>query len=196
MPSIPSLYTMQWILIGFSIFWYFIIGMLRGTQKSLYFTIVNIITITITIILISQVSIQLVFKFVDQQTFFDFINNLSGGFLTNYMVYLEDEAVLATIFIFVDLVLRIISFFVLLPIIRGFISLVIFRPIWAFIIKKKIINSQNKDYELECEEKGKKYKPRRKIHKNWLSRLLGGLFGSVEGLIAAFIVLIPITVMA
>ncbi|MFA6801375.1 MAG: hypothetical protein WCR19_04650 [Acholeplasmataceae bacterium] len=83
-----------------------------------------------------------------------------------------------------------------MPIIRGFISLVIFRPIWAFIIKKRIINSQNKDYELECEEKGKKYKPRRKIHKNWLSRLLGGLFGGVEGLIAAFIVLIPITVMA
>ncbi|QWB96435.1 hypothetical protein KHQ89_03115 [Mycoplasmatota bacterium] len=158
--------------------------------------IVNIITTILVIVLISQLSISLVFNFIDQQSFFNMINGYAGGALDDYMSYLNDPAISNTIFVFVDLVLRIVGFFVLYPILKRILTFLIFRPIWAFGIKKAIIKKQNNDLEDKAQEKNIKYKKRKRIKKGPVNRLVGGLFGGVHGLIIVFMILIPVTVTA
>ena len=194
--SIPDLLTLQWLLIGGLIGLHFLIGFFRGAQKSLYFVITNIITTVVVIFLISQVSIRFVFNFIPEADFFNTINGYAGGFLDPYLTYLDDPSITATLYLFIDLILRIVFFFTLMPIMKRFLSLILFRPIWAFGIKKAIIRHQNKDIEGETDEKGRPIKPSKKIHKGALSRLLGGLFGGINGMIVAFLILLPITVMA
>ncbi len=194
--SIPDLLTLQWLLIGGLIGLHFLIGFFRGAQKSLYFVITNIITTVVVIFLISQVSIRLVFNFIPEADFFNTINSYAGGFLDPYMSYLNDPGITATLFLFIDLILRIVFFFTLMPIMKRLLSLILFRPIWAFGIKKAIIRHQNRNIEGETDEKGRPIKPSKKIQKGALSRLLGGLFGGINGMIVAFLILIPVTVMA
>lgn len=196
MPSLPALYILQWVTIGVYVGLYFLIGLLRGAQKSLYFTIVNIITTIVVIVLISNLSIRFLFNFIEFDALIDMINGYTGNALTDYEPYLEDPAIQSTIFIFIDLVLRIIGFFVLYPLMKRILTFFIFRPIWSFGIKKAIIRKQNKDLEAKAEEKHNTYKPRKRIKKGALNRFIGGLFGGVNGLIVAFIILIPITVTA
>jgi hypothetical protein len=175
---------------------FFLLGVFRGAQKSLYFLIVNIITTILVIFLISQISIYLLFNFIDQQSFFDMINGYAGGALDDYMSYLNDPTISNTIFIFVDLVLRIVGFFVLYPILKRILTFLIFRPIWSFGIKKAIIRKQNNDLEDKSQEQNKNFKKRKRIKKGPVNRLVGGLFGGVHGFIIVFMILIPVTVTA
>jgi len=196
MPSLPALYILQWLTIGIYIVLYFIIGMFRGAQKSLYFTIVNVITTIVVIALISQLSIRFVFNFVELDTLIDMVNGYTSNSLSNVEPYLNDPAVQSTIFIFIDLVLRIIGFFVLYPILKRILTFIIFRPIWSFGIKKAIIKKQNEQAEEKAIQKNKKFKPRKRMKKSAINRFVGGVFGSINGMIVAFVILIPITVSA
>ncbi len=189
MPELPELYIMQWILLGIYIVIYFFVGIRRGAPKSLYFTLVNFITTFVVIALISNLSIRFIFNFFDEQTFYNTINGWTGGALTDYMVYLQDPAITRTIYIFIDLVFRIVAFFLLFPVMKRILSGIIFRPIWNHLIKNAIVKSQNNGVLPEK-------KKDRKIKSSPLSRLLGGFIGAVEGLIMAFIILIPVTVTA
>ncbi len=196
MPSIPSLYIIQWGIIGLFVFLFFILGILRGAQKSLYFMVINIVTTFLALYIVSNLSIASAFRFMDQTTYLNMINQQTGGLLTDYLGYMDDPLIASTVYIFVDLVLRIVGFIILYPLLKRILTLFIFRPIWAFGIKKAIIAKQNKSLEVEAAQKNVKFKPRKRIKKGFGNRILGGLFGGVEGFIVIFIILIPLTVFA
>ncbi len=194
MPNLPELYIMQWAILGIYVVLYFFIGIKRGTEKSLFYTLVNLITTAVVIIFISHLSIKFILNFVDEQDLYGTINGWTNGALTPYMDYLANSAVTNTIYIFVDLVFRIVAFFLFYPVLKRLLSVIIFHPIWNHGIKKAIIKRQNEKGMEKAKSQNKTFKPRKKIKSSAVSRLGGGLIGMVEGLIVAFIILIPITV--
>ena len=198
MNGLPALYILQWGILFLYIFIYILIGLLRGAQKSLYFTLVNIVTTVLVIFLISNISVAYLLdkaniEFVD---LINRVNSFTNNGLADYEAYLAEPEVQSTVFLFIDLALRIIGFFVFYPILKRVISFVIFRPIWSLGIKKGIIKRQNKKAKVKADKKQLYFKPRKRIKKSVGNRLLGGLFGAVNGFIVAFIVLIPITLAA
>ncbi|MDI6452695.1 hypothetical protein [Peloplasma aerotolerans] len=197
----PSLLLIQWGVVGFFIVMHFLIGFIRGTSKSTYFTIVNILMTIVTLLLISLISLNLILS--PSFTFQDLvirIQNMSGNIIPEDVVtYITDPALTGFIVAIIDLVLRIVGFFTLYPIIKGFFTLIIFRPIWSFGIKKSLLRKQNEKLQIEFNEKQtgkKKFVPTKRLKKNISSRFFGGTIGAVNGLVVAFIFLLPVLVMA
>jgi hypothetical protein len=197
----PSLLLIQWGVVGFFVVAHFLIGFLRGTSKSTYFTIVNILMTIVTLLLISLISINLILS--PSFTFEDLvlrIQSMTGNIIPQDIVtYLVDPALTGFIVAIIDLVLRIVGFFSLYPIIKGFFTLIIFRPIWSFGIKKSLLRKQNEKLQIEFNEKQtgkKKFVPTKRLKKNISSRFFGGTIGAVNGLLIAFIFLLPVLVMA
>jgi hypothetical protein len=199
MPELPSLLIIQWGIVGFYVAIYFILGFLRGGTKSTYFTIVAFITTFISLYLISFISLNLVlsssFTLVN---LLEMINGYAGGIIPAQVFEFAADATLAAFAIaVVDLILRIVGFILIYPMIKGLLTLIIFRPIWSFGIKKALIRHQNdKMYEKAMDEGIKDYKPRKRYKKNFFGRFFGGFMGAAQGLLVAFIILLPLLIMA
>jgi hypothetical protein len=197
----PSFLLIQWGIVGFFVLINFLWGFKRGSSKSIYFTIVNIFLAISVLFLISHVSLNLIFT--DAQvfaTYVEMIENLSGFTIPQeFRSYIYEPELVAFLIAILDLVLRIVLFFSLYPIIKGFFRLIIFRPIWSFGIKKALLRKQNDKLREQHEDKygtSKRFKPKRKLKVGFLNRLFGGTVGSLYGLIFAYILLLPILVIA
>jgi hypothetical protein len=197
----PSFLLIQWGVVGFFVLINFLWGFKRGSSKSIYFTIVNIFLAIVVLFLISSISLNLIFT--DAQVFAYYVELIEGlsGFTIpqEFRSYIYEPELVAFLIAILDLVLRIVLFFSLYPIIKGFFRLIIFRPIWSFGIKKALLRKQNVKLREEHEDKfgtSKKFRPRRKLKAGFLNRLFGGAVGSVYGLIFAYILLLPILVIA
>ncbi|MDO9629679.1 MAG: hypothetical protein Q7I99_07235, partial [Acholeplasmataceae bacterium] len=197
----PTLLMMQWGVIGFFVAIHFLLGFLRGTSKSTYFTIVSIVMTFVTLWLVSLMSINIFFTGGRTlQSVIEMIAARAGFTLpTEVTTYLFDPAVTPFIIAIIDLVIRIIGFFSLYPIIKGFFTLIIFKPIWKRIILPALLKRQN-DRQLqrfESHNNGKqKFTPSKRLRKNIFSRIFGGMMGGVRGAVVAFIFLLPILVMS
>jgi hypothetical protein len=125
------------------------------------------------------------------------INGYAGGVIPAMVFdYAADPTLAAFAIAIVDLILRIVGFIVIYPFIKGLLTLVIFRPIWSFGIKKALIRRQNdKMYEQAIDEGRKDYKPKKRYKKNFFGRFFGGFIGAFQGLLVAFVVLLPLLIM-
>ncbi len=199
MPSLPSLLILQWGIVGFYVVIYFLLGFLRGGSKSTYFTIVAFITTFISLFLISFISLNLILS--DTFTLvslLDMINGYAGGIIpAQVMTYAADPVLAAFAIAVVDLILRITGFIILYPLVKGLLTLIIFRPIWSFGIKKALLRRQNEKYEEQSMSEGKKkFVPSKRLKKTFLGRFVGGFMGSLQGLLVAFIMLLPLLIIS
>ena len=128
----------------------------------------------------------------------EFANGYAGGIIpTDVMTYAADPVLSAFAIAVIDLILRIIGFILLYPLIKGLLTLIIFRPIWSFGIKKALLRRQNEKLEERSINQGEKaYKPRKRLKKTFVGRFWGGFMGSAQGLLVAFITLLPLLIMA
>jgi hypothetical protein len=125
-------------------------------------------------------------------------NGYAGGIIPEQVMTFAADPVLAAFAIaVVDLILRIIGFIVLYPIIKCLLTLIIFRPIWSFGIKKALLRRQNERLEERFVPEGKKkFVPRKRLKKTFLGRFVGGFMGSLQGLLVAFIILLPLLILS
>ncbi len=197
----PSLLMIQWGVVGFFVLIHFLLGFMRGTSKSTYFTIVSIVMTFVTLWLVSLMSINALF--VGGNTFQSYINMIAArvGFTipTEVSNYLFDPAITPFIIAIIDLVIRIIGFFSLYPIIKGFFTLIIFKPIWKRVLLPILLKKQNDRQAQRFEERNngkQKFVPAKRLRKNIFSRFGGGLMGGLRGAVVAFVFLLPLLVMA
>ena len=197
----PSFLMIQWGVIGFFVGIHFLIGFLRGSSKSTYFTIVSIILTVITLWIVSIISFSWIFgSSFSLTSLLQLVQKYTGTLVpAEYITYLEDPALSGFIIAIMDLVLRIIAFVLLYPLIKFSLTLTIFRPIWKHGVKKALLKKQNEKQEVIFEEKdtvNKKFVPSKKLKKNVLGRFFGGAMGAVRGFVVAFVFLIPILVLS
>ncbi|PKK96894.1 MAG: hypothetical protein CVV58_04020, partial [Tenericutes bacterium HGW-Tenericutes-3] len=196
----PSLLMIQWGIVGFFVVIHFLIGFLRGSSKSTYFTIVSLIMTVVTLLIVANISLNWIFSAMSISS----ILNLAQTYTRNlgidaYLAYLEDPAVTGFIVAIIDLVIRIIAFIIFYPIIKFTLTLTIFKPIWKHGVKKALLKKQNEKAEENYDEnnsKGKSFSPSKRLNKGVLGRFFGGAMGAIRGFVVAFIFLIPIIVIA
>ncbi len=202
MPSgIPSFVMIQWGIIGFFVGIHFLIGFSRGSKKSTYYTVVSLIMTVVTLLIVANISFNWVFDNVlSIPTVLQMVQNYTGFQIpTEFASYAEDPAIVGFAVAIADLVLRIIAYILLYPVIKFFLTLAIFKPIWKHGIKKAFLKSQNAKAEIEYQENennSKKFVPSKKLKKSLLGRFFGGAMGAVRGFVVAFIFLIPILVLS
>ena len=195
----PSLLIIQWGIVGLYAVIYFLLGFIRGGSKSTYFTIVAFITTFVSLYLISFISLNLIlsesFTII---SLLETINGYVGGIIPETVfTYANDPMLAAFAIAVVDLILRIVGFIVIYPMIKGLLTLIIFRPIWSFGIKKALLKRQNEKLYEEAMSEGKKnYVPKKRLKKNLLGRFWGGFMGAFQGLLVAFIVLLPVLIIS
>jgi hypothetical protein len=197
----PSFLLIQWGIIGFFVFIHFLIGFLRGTRKSTYFTLVSLLMTVVTIWIVSNLSLNLIFSSgMTFQSLIDLINGFAGGVIPDDVItYLNEPQILGVAIAIIDLVIRIIAFIILYPILKFSITFTIFKPIWKRIILPILLKKQNENAKLKYEETNnskKKFVPRKRLNKNIFGRLGGAAIGSVRGLVVAFVFLVPLLVIA
>ncbi len=194
----PSLLMIQWGTIGLFMFLYFLQGFLRGTSKSVYYTLVTVITAGVTIWLISMVSLNLIFSAsFTFESLIQMIQSMSGNIIPqNIETYLLDPQITPVVIALIDLVLRIVFYFVLFPVIKTLLTWIIFVPIWKFFIKKPLLARQNDIARVKHEESNsnRKFVPSKRLKKTVISRFGGGLAGAVHGFVVAFLFLLPVII--
>ncbi|MBU1141631.1 MAG: hypothetical protein KKG64_03820, partial [Firmicutes bacterium] len=196
----PSLLMIQWGVVGFFVAIHFLLGFLRGSSKSTYFTIVSIILTVVTLWIVSSISLNWLFSAFSPTSLLTLIQTYTGNLgFDQYQSYLENPEIISFVVAILDLVVRIISFIVFYPIIKFLLTLSIFKPIWKHGIKKALLKKQNENQEInfnEDDNTNKKFVPSKKLKKSVFGRLFGGTMGAVRGFIVAFIFLIPVLVLA
>lgn len=189
----------QWGIVLLFVLFHFFLGFKRGTSKSLYYFVVSLLMTVVTLFIVSMFTIR---WFYTPTSLIAQVKGLWEGFPTEYEAYLSDPGVGAVIFALVDLVVKIVAFFILYPIVKYALTLIFFKLIWTRLIeprlqknvkgKKRIllVNGQTKSYDLVPVgvRSGKK--------KRLSSRFIGGGIGAVRGFLVAFIFLLPIMVIA
>ncbi|MBU1094719.1 MAG: hypothetical protein KKH01_09705 [Firmicutes bacterium] len=196
----PSFLMIQWGIVAFFVIIHFLLGFLRGSSKSTYFTIVSIIMTVVTILIVSRISFNWLFSMISIDSLVALVQNyVPLPDVSQYLVYLEDPTITGFIVAILDFVLRIVAFIIFYPFIKFSLTLTIFKPIWKHGVKKALLKKQNEKAQEAFEEKNtenKKFVPSKKLHKGVLGRLFGGAMGAVRGFIVAFVFLIPVLVLA
>jgi siroheme synthase len=199
--AMPEFYLIQWGVIGVFVLIHFLIGFLRGSSKSTYFTIVSLVLTVVTLWLVSKISLNLLFStFLSLETLIATIQNLSGGIIPEeFIEYILNPTISAVIIAVIDLVIKIVAFILIYPFLKWSLTMTIFRPIWVAFIKKPLIKKQNEKDKLAFEKKGqknRKFKPSKKLKKPILGRLLGGFMGAIRGFVVGVVFLLPVIVLA
>jgi hypothetical protein len=120
----PSMLLIQWGVFGFFVAINFLLGFVRGTTKSTYFTIVSIFMTIVTLVIVSSISLN---WFLTATFTFQDLIELIQGYLpfpvpVEILAYLIDPALTGIIVAIIDLVIRVIAFFSLYPIIKSFLT--------------------------------------------------------------------------
>lgn len=161
-----------WGIIGFFVLIHFLIGLKRGTKKSLYYTITSIILTVILLFITSLMSIRMFFPTIGSLT--TFLMNRGLTLDDQILQLLFNPEVGPLVFVIIDILYKFIIFFLLYPIVKFILTVTLFR----WIYKKYFDNSE------ENEMIAKK--------KSASSRLTGGFVGAVRGFIVGYIFLIPL----
>ncbi|MDR2821988.1 MAG: hypothetical protein LBV58_00340 [Acholeplasmatales bacterium] len=189
----------QWLLVGLFVLIYFLGGLKKGSKKSLFFFVFNLIAAAISLLLISLFSFR---WFVKPDNFYTFIHDLSNRYysaalvtIENYEPLLRDINIANIILGFVDLALKIVLFFILYPILKFLLRLIIGRPIWKAINKNIIYNEVTKKRILYGNSAPINKKETSRYKKSFLSRLGGGGIGILSGLFAGLIYILPLVIL-
>ncbi|WP_156951180.1 CvpA family protein, partial [Haploplasma modicum] len=163
----------QWTIFLLVLLINFLVGYKRGFKKSLFYTLSSLILSIVLLFGLSFISIRIVFKtpgallsFTDK--FFSLPESVR--------VYLVNPELSPYVFAILDLVLRIVLLLILYPLVKFLITLIVSRPIW-----NKIRRSNDSGLNISR-------KP------SFESRLSGGMFGIIRGVIVVFILFLPIIV--
>src|SRR5690554_4444201 len=158
-------------------------GFRRGAKKSLYFSLTNILAMFIALLIFSFISIS---WFLTPEGLISMLQSFNIN-TESFEPLLEDEAIVSLVFSLIDVSWKLVAFFILYPLIRWLISLVIFKPMWRII---KVIGKKNVlyyDYDTgEYVEEVKDFTS--------TSRFFGGLFGFFRGFVAGILIILPIVI--
>jgi hypothetical protein len=194
----PSLLLIQWGIVSIFVLIHFLLGFARGTSKSAYYTIVSIFLTVVTIGLVSFLTIR---WFFTPESLLAYVQGLTGGAIpADFEQFFLDPNLSGIVFALIDLVLKIIAFFILYPIVKWILTFVIFRTMWQRGFLQSLLARQDekkvkKMHRLKPSEQSVLL-PSRRLHVSLVSRLFGGAFGAVRGLLVAFIFLLPLLVLA
>ena len=191
----PSLLLIQWGIVGFFVLFYFIIGFFRGTLKTGYYTLVSILLTLIVLWIVSGISFGTYFS---SQEFVDLIQSNSGNAIpSDFATYLLQPSVIALVFAIVDVVVRIVVFYVLYIFFKWFLSFVVFGTLYKYSLEKQFRKLFKSDKVLvkegeSLEDAGVTLKKR---YKTFGDRMGGAAIGAVRGLITVFVLLMPLLVL-
>ena len=105
----------QWGIVLLFVLFHFFLGFKRGTSKSLYYFVVSLIMTVVTLLLVSMITIRVLYT---PTSLISQVKGLWDAFPTEYEAILADPGVGAVIFALVDLVVKIVAFFILYPIVK------------------------------------------------------------------------------
>ena len=187
----PSLILIQWGVVGFFVAIHFIFGFLRGTLRSGYYTIANILVMLFILWVVSTISIS---TFFTAESLIELIQSNTGNAIPSDIVtYLSDPNVFAFVVAIADVIIKLVLFYILFIFFRWFLSFVFFGAIWELTIGRYLKQSAKKAQLVDgAEQTAKVVKVKRK--KTFASRLGGALIGSVRGLVTAFVLLMPLLI--
>lgn len=188
----------QWGIVAVFVAFHFLIGFIRGTSKSAFYTFASII-LTITLFwALSFVSIRLFFS--DTEALYNFAQSVSNQAIpTNVEQYILDPDLSGVVFFVIDIVFRIILLLLLYPIVKRLLLWLVFMPIWKTAIFNNLLKRQNEKEKEEFRRRSdRKGQPKlsHKLKPNPASRLGGGLIGAFHGVFLAIIFLLPVIVLA
>ncbi len=186
----PSLVLIQWGVVGFFVAIHFIFGFLRGTLRSGYYTIANILVMLFILWVVSAFSIS---TFFTAESLIELIQSNTGNAIPSDIVtYLSDPSVFAFAVAIADAIIKLVLFYILFIFFRWFLSFVFFGAIWKLTIGRYLKQSAKKTLVDANEQTTKVVKVKRK--KTFASRIGGALIGSVRGLVTAFVLLMPLLI--
>ena len=179
----------QWGVFFFFITVHYVIGFVRGTKKSLYYTVVSILLTLVLMFGISFVSITWFIK--TPGALLDFVEKLKIPLSSTVREYLESPELNVIVFALADVVFKIVVFLVLYPIVKWLITKILFKTFWNATFEKgyyekEQLNFLGQNVTIKAE--------RKKI--NPLSRLFGGILGAFRGVVVSFVLLLPLIVVA
>ena len=192
----PSLLLIQWGIVSFFVLIHFLIGFKRGTSKSGYYTVVSILMTIFTLWLVSLITIR---WFISPEGLLNIVQNATGNGLPADLEQLFlDPNLSGFVFSIIDLVLRLLAFFLIYPLMKWVLTFAIFRTVWKRVVLKELLKRQNENISRNIEQQTspRPVKTRKRLQLNATSRLLGGAFGAVRGFIVAFVFLLPLLVVA
>ncbi|MCK9427573.1 MAG: hypothetical protein M0P92_02670, partial [Acholeplasmataceae bacterium] len=184
----------QWGVVGFFALLHFIIGFKRGAKKSLFYSVLSVILMVLVLFLISFISVR---PFLSDANLIKLVERFTSLPESVRASILDNPDSLAVIYALVDLVVKLVAFFVIYPIVKWLLTLIIGLPIWRNYEKTKghpirvthidsgysILAKNVSGFQVE-------YK------KSVLGRFAGGFFGFLRGALVGLLLLLPIAVMA
>lgn len=193
MPQIDSTSIMNYVMIGtWAIFGFFIlinflIGLKRGTKKSLFYTVTSLVLSFVVLFLISLVSVRMIFP--TPGALLSFLEKIGFSDSNSIVKMLEDPAVNAMTFGVVDIVFKIILFFILYPIVKFLLTVLIARPIY-----KRAFDNNNGFGNITKDKKMLKQIQGNTNNITMGSRFGGAILGAVRGFVVAFLLFVPFIV--
>lgn len=175
----------QWGIIGFFILFHFITGFVRGTKKTLFYTIVSFLLTFLLLWGISFITIRFMFT---PGSLLNFIERFAT-IPAEYRMYLVKPDLSAIVFAVIDVFVRIVAFIILYPLVKKLLTWILFSPLWKHVFKSKdkqhysIKHKQDKMEFIAKKQKGKI---------SLSSRFVGATVGAIRGLVVAFVFLLPV----
>lgn len=173
--------ALQWIILLIFIVVGFFVGKKRGFKKSYYYLITNFVITLSILIIVSLVSIRLIFPTAgDLLAFVSKYLSLNDNILN----YIKNPKISPVFFALVDVLFKIVVFIILFPLAKILLNLLLFKPLYRLIFTRK---KDNRNLHVL-------YNSTDKISS--VSKFTGGVIGIIRGFFASFIILIPIILIA
>jgi len=188
MVNIASIVIMaQWGIILLFTTLHFLLGLKRGVTKSLYYAVTSLIITALSIFAITFISVR---SFINADFVvrgYEFL--LNTQIPSQYREILVDPSMNGIIIGIVDLVLKLIAFFIIYPIIKLVLTHTLFKGIYRFFEKNSLnkvefTKSPLSPNKIEIKKKNKTF-----------SRLSGGLIGFTRGFLTAWLLLMPLLIL-
>lgn len=160
---------LQWGVFFLFVLLNLLIGLKRGTRKTLYYTLVSFGLTIVLLFGISFVSVKVFFPTIEKVVLF------AEKFIEiplNVKTYILDPTISPVVYMLVDIVFKLIIFIILYIPIKYLLTITIFKPIYNRIINKK------------------------KKRLNVPSRLGGATIGAFRGVFVAIMFLLPVIVIS
>ncbi|MCK9234916.1 MAG: hypothetical protein WC225_03475 [Acholeplasmataceae bacterium] len=177
------LLSVQWGMIFLLAFLHLIIGAKRGITKTLYYTIISLIITALAIIGISFISVQ---AFLPAGGLIEFVEwFLPKPIDEAYRVYLVDPEQNGIFVALIDLVVKLLAFYMIYPLIKWILTTTLFKKFWTEHEHHAIIR------HIENIPAGEPIKKRIQAP----SRFGGGFIGFLRGLITGWVLVMPLIVL-
>lgn len=177
------LLSVQWGMIFLLAFLHLIIGAKRGLTKTLYYTIISLIITVLAIIGISFISVQ---AFLPAGGLIEFVEwFLPKPIDEAYRVYLVDPEQNGIFVALIDLVVKLLAFYMIYPLIKWILTTTLFKKFWTQHEHQAIIR------HIEKTPAGEPIQKRIQAP----SRFGGGFVGFLRGLVTGWVLVMPLIVL-